>query len=213
MQPTRKLAWLRNSMRKTSPITMPDMQHELSTEDNLRQSTSNNCLLRNEMSRVDESFDSSSQSFNTVYYDDNDAGNDSLSTHIPELPQNTSTPTAMTTTSSELSEEDILNVINSSDPDSPSRPRQLGRRSDPRPRVTAIDVSSAESRHISYTSQRTTTTSSPTTGVQMRPQLAPPSQYIHSVPSSLGTSRNTSPVSIVSSTASSSNASAAQSQR
>lgn len=152
---------------------------------------------------TDESTTDSFNSFNTVYFDAN-AG-DSIPFLTVPLPPPQSEPQPSSSSAAimhhhpneMLRQEDIINVIlntsTESADDSP-RPRQHGRRSDVRPRVVSIDVSSTP--EIRRTSVR------PVSAVA-RVQLEPPPNG--SEDSSIGGStRNASPVSLVSSVASSS---------
>ncbi|XP_063696615.1 sodium-dependent transporter bedraggled [Culicoides brevitarsis] len=223
-RPQRNLSWLRKSMRKTSPIYIPDQEnapsHEtfdyplgvpnqsasLTAVENEQPAaeetastsalTSENLLQRD--AERESSLDDEFHSFNTtVYYDANSCHN-SIPSQTAHITSTTSLGTQVPAPiHPELRQDDILSVLSCSDPDSPSRPRQLGRRSDPiMPRIASINVATSENasrnaneRHVS---------------IQNRPQLAIPATNSHSVPSSLGTSRNASPISLVSSTASSS---------
>lgn len=261
MRPQRNLSWLRKSMRKTSPIYIPDQEDTRSfsssiqpssvTNDSLEYLTINhNVTVPNQSTSVTsetrenydesmnafenenqlksqalhrdqderESLNDSFNSFNTTVYYDADSCHNSIPSHTAHITSTTTLGSVPTPIHPELRQEDILNVLNQSDPDSPSRPRQLGRRSDPiMPRIVAIDVSSGnESRITSAPPSAMRQTTTPVcsrnnerhVSIQNRPQLAIPTSHItvtsHSVPSSLGTSRNASPVSLVSSTASSS---------
>lgn len=251
MRPQRNLSWLRKSMRKTSPIYIPDQEETpnfssflqpvsniASTEVTLpNQSTSLTpaetrlenydesmnafenenqlkALRRDDDERESLTLDDSFHSFNTTVYYDADSCHNSIPSHTAHITSTTALGSVPTPIHPELRQDDILNVLNQSDPDSPSRPRQLGRRSDPiMPRIVAIDVSSSanESRPTPVSSNRGNERH---VSIQNRPQLAIPTSSSvsqnanettsHSVPSSLGTSRNASPVSLVSSTASSS---------
>lgn len=96
---------------------------------------------------------------------------------------------------------DILNtlLLNSTESDNSShtmdnRPRQMGRRSEFRPRLVAINTT--EQRLITSHNQRP---NSAPARVALRQQ-----RYMSSEPSSVGSSRNPSPVSLISSSASSS---------
>lgn len=243
MRPQRNLSWLRKSMRKTSPIYIPDQEDvpcvsayhtrtlpnqstSLRLENNNNNDESMNAFENENNNQLKsqalyheenerESLDDSFHSFNTTVYYDADSCHNSIpsqTAHISSIPS---------PVHPELRQEDILHVLSQSDPESsPSRPRQMGRRSDPiMPRIVAIDVSSGNESRITSAppmgSRHNTTTTTPVCNnrnsersIQNRPQLAIPTSHNivshHSVPSSLGTSRNASPVSLVSSTASSS---------
>lgn len=256
MRPQRNLSWLRKSMRKTSPIYIPDQEETQPpsiTSETFDCSASNRAVtvpnqstsltltrenydesmdaFENEnqlktqalhydhhQSEERESLDDSFHSINTTVYYDADSCHNSIPSQTAHITSTTSLGSVPTPIHPELHQDDILNVLNQSDPDSPSRPRQLGRRSDPiMPRIVSIDVSTANETRIS-SAPPTTMRQSMAPGrsnerhvsIQNRPQLAIPtsSQNVttisSSVPSSLGTSRNASPVSLVSSTASSS---------
>lgn len=181
-------------------------------------------LHRDHQSDERESLDDSFHSINTTVYYDADSCHNSIPSQTAHITSTTSLGSVPIPVHPELRQDDILNVLNQSDPDSPSRPRQLGRRSDPlMPRIVAIDVSSGIETRIASAPPAMTTMRQAATApvatrsndrhvsIQNRPQLAIPTSSTHnittissSVPSSLGTSRNASPVSLVSSTASSS---------
>lgn len=207
----RHLSWLRNSMRKTKPIELPEQDlvpvPAAYTNDAFQYNESEPSTLQS----TDESTTDSYNSFNTVYFDANSCNTLPYLTvplTTPEEQDNqqrssSSSGAAIHQSTEMLEQDDIINVIlNTSNADSSGtsvddspRPRQLGRRSESRPRVVSIDVSSTP--EIRRTPLR------PVSVPSARVHLEPPSED-----SSVGgSSRNPSPISVVSSGASSSAAS------
>lgn len=185
----RHLSWLRNSMRKTKPIELPEQEQPPLP------AAYTNDAFESELNPVstDDSTTDSFSSFNTVYFDASSCGANAAAQE--------QSPAEI------LRQDDIINVIlNTSSAESGTsrdespRPRQLGRRSETRPRVVSIDVSSTPEHNIRGT--RPVSAPSQQARVHLELPRAP------SEDSSLGgSSRNASPVSLVSSGASSSAAS------
>lgn len=230
LRPKRHMSWLRKSMRKTKPINIPDRDVSPVSDGPIYENTdfftsgeSNSIVQSNSIENRHQTTMASNEdltfkSFNTVYFDACDT-----------LPRDTvplSTTVTMERASSshvpriELRNDDILNVILNSSTESGSsddaRPRQMGRRSEPRPRVVSIDATTPQRQTISMQGAVpfTAPTTRQSTSGGNRQYLAPPVSQHQTPPpfqsenSSIQSSRNPSPVSLVSSTGSSSVASA-----
>lgn len=224
-------------MRKTKPINIPD--RDPSPDAPIYENTS--FAAAGELSTIGNvdsgpqttmTSDSTFESFNTVYYDclppqhDTDTVIHSIQSHATPSSSFNQVPRI------ELQHDDILNVILNSSTESGSsddvRPRQMGRRSDPRPRVVSIDATTPQRQTISmqgavpftpavHGANGVNGTGNATgggTSAGSRQYLAPPVTQNQTPPpfqsenSSIQSSRNPSPVSLVSSTGSSSVASA-----
>lgn len=202
-------------MRKTKPIELPEQDLVP-----VPAAYTNDAFQYNESepnppsSTTDESTTDSFNSFNTVYFDANSQCNTLPYVTVPVSPeednqQNSSVAINHASTSSSsadvLQQNDIINVILNTSNESnhgsgggggSNAPRQLGRRSESRPRIVSIDVSTPTHDAL----RRTPVHHRPTSTPVPRVHLEPPSED-----SSIGNStRNPSPISVVSSIASSS---------
>lgn len=217
-------------MRKTKPINIPDRDVSPVSDAPIYENTGFGANIGHHQTTIAN--DSTFESFNTVYYDANEClpaqydDDDDYSTSQTTATNSIQTVQAHVTPSSsnlvpriELQHDDILNVILNSSTESGSsddvRPRQLGRRSDPRPRVVSIDATTPQRQTISMQGAVPyTPTTRSSGGNSSRQYLAPPTSQHQTPPpfqsenSSIQSSRNPSPVSLVSSTGSSSAASA-----
>lgn len=274
--PRRQLSWIRNSMRKTCPIPLPEQEEEPSTSNVIRNTFPSSTTTRRErnsfhgnnlfdtnpngsinvatisserkkdinmiISKNEIRLNNDFESFNVVQFTNtseniirpmrnsllstiisNDLNQQSTSTEssavavtaesniMPspasqQFAENNSTPNVPSVNNSNNNnysfiDVDILNTLlsNSTEPGNAShtmenRPRQMGRRSEFRPRLVAINTT--EQRLITSHNQRP---NSAPARVALRQQ-----RFMSSEPSSVGSSRNPSPVSLISSSASSS---------
>lgn len=213
MEPQRRSSWLRNSMRKTRPIILPDPEEpptQLQQESNfMTTTTALQSSIVDQLLMVD--LPESSQSHSPL--PSPSAPPLSLgSNHSNHSPTHDTFPIEFFDSTANLIVEE--------------RPRQLGRRAEVRPRLVAISAIPIETNTFGGTQMLTinhqerphsapvritTTTAIPQsintntmTGQQASIILTQSNNSDRSEPSSVGSSRNPSPVSIASSTGSSS---------